>query len=52
MNTLKPKNSKSITFTVIGFFFTIWAILAHSAAAAYTETPALLLLYFSQENIH
>ena len=29
MDTLKPKNSKSITFTVRGGFFTFWAILAH-----------------------
>ena len=33
MDTLKPKNSKSITFTVRGGFFTLWAILANSAAA-------------------
>ena len=31
MDTLKPKNSKSITFTEKGGFFTFWAILAHSA---------------------
>jgi hypothetical protein len=30
MDTLKPKNSKLITFTVRGGFFTFWAILAHS----------------------
>ena len=30
MGTLKPKNSKSITFTVRGGFFTFWASLAHS----------------------
>ena len=29
MDTLKPKNSKSIKFTVRGGFFTFWAILAH-----------------------
>ena len=34
MDTLKPKNSKSITFTVREGFFKFWAILAHSAAAA------------------
>ena len=32
MDTLKPKNSKSITFTVREGFFTYWAILAHSAS--------------------
>ena len=32
MGTLKPKNSKLITFTVRGGFFTFWAILAHSAS--------------------
>ena len=32
MDTLKPKNSKLITFTVRGGFFTFWAILAHSMA--------------------
>ena len=31
MDTLKPKESKSITFTVRGGFFTFWLILAHSA---------------------
>ena len=30
MDTLKPKNSKLITFTVREDFFTFWAILAHS----------------------
>ena len=30
MDTLKPKNSKLITFTVREGFFTFWAILAHS----------------------
>ena len=30
MNTLKPKNSKLIQFTVRGDFFTFWDILAHS----------------------
>ena len=30
MDTLKPKNSKSITSTVKGGFLTFWAILAHS----------------------
>ena len=33
-DALKPKNSKSITFAVRLGFFTFWAILAHSAAAA------------------
>ena len=32
MDTLKPKNSKLITFTVREGFFTFWAILAHSAS--------------------
>ena len=32
MDTLKSKNSKSITFTVRGVFFTFWVILAHIAA--------------------
>ena len=32
MDTLKPKNSKSITFIVRGGFLTFWAILAYSAA--------------------
>ena len=32
IDTLKPKNSKSITFTVRGGFFTFWASLAHSVA--------------------
>ena len=32
MDTLKPKNSKSIKFTERGGFFTFWAILAHSVA--------------------
>ena len=32
MDTLKPKNSKLITFTVRGGFFTFWVILAHSVA--------------------
>ena len=32
MDTLKTKNSKSITFTVRGGFFTFWTILAHSVA--------------------
>ena len=32
IDTLKLKNSKLITFTVRGGFFTFWAILAHSAA--------------------
>jgi hypothetical protein len=32
MDTLTPKKSKSITFTVRGGFFTFWAILAHSVA--------------------
>ena len=34
MDTLKPKKSKSITFTVRGGFFTFWTILAHSAAGS------------------
>ena len=37
MDALKPKNSKSITFTVRGGFFTFWAILAHSAPRRATE---------------
>ena len=32
MDTLKPKKSKSIIFTVREGFFTFWTILAHSAA--------------------
>ena len=40
MDTLKPKNSKSITFTVRGGFFTFWAILAHSAAPCPASCPA------------
>ena len=32
MDTLKPKNSKLITFTVTGGFLTFLAILAHSWA--------------------
>ena len=32
MDTLKPKDLKSITFTVRGGFFTFLAILAHSVA--------------------
>ena len=43
MDTLKPKNSKSITFTVRGGFFTFWAILAHSVPYP------LLLVYFLWE---
>ena len=35
MDTLKPKNSKSITFTVREGFFTFWAILAHYAPRAH-----------------
>jgi hypothetical protein len=35
MDTLKSKNSKSITFTVRGGFFTFWAILAHSVTLTY-----------------
>ena len=31
-DTLRPKNSQSITYTVKRGFFTFWAILAHSAA--------------------
>ena len=31
MDILKPKKSKSMTFTVREGFFTFWAILAHSA---------------------
>ena len=34
MDTLKSKNSKSMTFTLRGGFFTFWAILAHSAPPA------------------
>ena len=30
MDTLKPKNSKLIRFTVRGCFFTFWAMLDHS----------------------
>jgi hypothetical protein len=43
MDTLKPKSSKSIKFTVGGGFFTFWAILAHSVTLANTGTtnPAL-----------
>ena len=37
MDSLKPKNSKSITFTVREGFFTFWAILAHSAAEAFWQ---------------
>ena len=33
-NTLKPKKSKLVTFTLRGGFFTFWAILAHSAPPA------------------
>ena len=33
MDTLKPKNSKLITFTVRAGFFIFWAILAHSGAS-------------------
>ena len=32
MDTLKPKKSKSTTFTVRGGFFTFWAILAYCEA--------------------
>ena len=37
MDTLKPKNSKSIPFTVRGGFFTFWAILAHSVAVEFLK---------------
>ena len=37
MDTLKPKNSKSIIFTVKEGFFTFWAILAHSAASGVSQ---------------
>ena len=40
MNTLKSKNSKLITFTVRGGFFTFWAILAHSAARQQNKNVA------------
>jgi hypothetical protein len=39
MNTLNPKNLKSITFTVREGFFTLLAILAHSAAAKAWSLP-------------
>ena len=34
MDTLKPKKSKSIAFTVRGGFFTSWAILAMAMASS------------------
>ena len=37
MDTLKPKHSKSRTFTVRGGFFTFWAILAHSGPRLMTH---------------
>ena len=37
MDTLKPKKSKLLTFTVKGGFFTFWAILAHSAASGVSQ---------------
>ena len=40
IGTSKPKNSKSITFTVRGGFFTFWAILAHSGPAGRPGWPA------------
>ena len=47
MDTLKPKNSKLITFTVRGCFFTFWAILAHSAAFDFDPIKELALLWSS-----
>ena len=41
MDALKPRNSKSITFTVRGGFFTFWAILAHSASGGGSSCPAI-----------
>ena len=41
MDTLKPKKSKSITFTVRGSFFTFWAILAHSEAFRHAQVIKL-----------
>ena len=51
--TLKPKNSKLITYTVRGGFFTFWAILAHSAAVL-SRMPAHRLMYLvlSHAKIH
>ena len=34
MDTLKPRKSKLITFTVRGGFFTFWTILAYGAAGS------------------
>ena len=44
MDTLNPKNSRSITFTVRDDFFTFWGILAHSVAplAPPGTTPLVL----------
>ena len=42
MDTLKPKNSKLITFTERGGFFTFLAILAHSVA------PLLHMYYIGE----
>ena len=44
MDTLKPKNSKSMTFTVGESFFTFWAILANGG------TPSVWFLATSLSN--
>ena len=46
MDTLKPKKSKWITFTVWEGFFTFWAILAHSAC------PFPLNIFFDKLTIN
>ena len=38
MDTLKPKNSKSMTFNGREGFFTFWEILAHSLTVGRTST--------------
>ena len=45
MDTLKPKNSKLITFTERGGFFTFWAILAHSGMYLYRLYISLLVIF-------
>ena len=39
---LKPKNSKSVTFTLKGGFRTFWSRLAHSAPAEPTREDLLV----------
>jgi hypothetical protein len=49
MDTLNPKKSKSITFTVRGGFFTFLANLAHSVASN-PEMEYQVILFIFQKN--